>query len=59
MALARVTSNLERQIELSIDPEKARALLSTTHKNNCCAICGEECAVWVAAKYFGIALPIT
>lgn len=59
MALARVTSNLERQIELSIDPEKARALLGTTHKENCCAICGEECAVRVAAKYFGIALPIT
>lgn len=59
MALARVTLNQERQIELSIDPEKARSMLGAVNKHDCCAACGENCAAQVAAKYFGIALPIT
>jgi phosphomethylpyrimidine synthase len=55
MARARVALNIDRQIELSIDPEKARAAIDKNDRDDCCAVCGEECAAQVAAKYFGIA----
>ena len=53
MARARVALDLDRQIELSIDPEKSRAALSG-NKHSGCAVCGPGCASQVAAKYFGI-----
>ncbi|MCW3490193.1 B12 lower ligand biosynthesis ThiC-like protein BzaB [Dethiobacter alkaliphilus] len=54
MARARVALDTDRQIELSIDPEKSRAALSQKGAGGHCAACGEECASDVAAKYFGI-----
>lgn len=55
MALARVTMNMDRQIELSIDPEITKAALNNRDDQHHCAVCGEECAAQVAAKYFGLA----
>ncbi|EEG76051.1 B12 lower ligand biosynthesis ThiC-like protein BzaB [Dethiobacter alkaliphilus] len=54
MARARVALDTDRQIELSIDPEKSRAAFSQKGAGGHCAACGEECASDVAAKYFGI-----
>lgn len=54
MARARVALDMDRQVELAIDPEKARAAIGAHKKDETCAVCGEECAAQVAAKYFGI-----
>jgi phosphomethylpyrimidine synthase len=55
MARARVAMDLDRQIELSIDPETARAAVTKHHTASDCVVCGKECAAQVAAEYFGIA----
>jgi 5-hydroxybenzimidazole synthase len=55
MARARVALDLDRQITLSIDPEKTKAALAAGGDHSTCAVCGPDCAATVAAKYFGIA----
>ncbi|PKM83209.1 MAG: B12 lower ligand biosynthesis ThiC-like protein BzaB [Firmicutes bacterium HGW-Firmicutes-14] len=55
MARARVELDINRQISLSLDPGKVKAGLSEFHDHDHCAVCGEECAAQVAARYFGIA----
>lgn len=56
MARARVALDLDRQISLSIDPDKSRAALGEKAGNeHTCAVCGDECAAQIAARYFGIA----
>jgi len=57
MARARVAPDVERQIRLSIDPEKSRQALGREggEGEHHCAVCGPGCAARVAAKYFGIA----
>ncbi|NLJ28505.1 MAG: B12 lower ligand biosynthesis ThiC-like protein BzaB [Deltaproteobacteria bacterium] len=55
MARARVALNLDRQIGLSIDPEKMKANGGSGDGGHCCAVCGPQCAAQVAAQYFGIA----
>jgi len=55
MAQARTSLDLNRQISLSIDPEKTRLSLGNTNAHHHCAVCGPDCAAQIAAKYFGIA----
>lgn len=55
MAKARVALNIDRQISLSLDPEKVKTALSGKEGHHECAVCGSECAAQVAARYFGIA----
>jgi phosphomethylpyrimidine synthase len=55
MARARVALDLDRQISLSIDPEKAKAVNGSGDSSHVCAVCGPDCAARVAARYFGIA----
>ncbi|GAW91206.1 B12 lower ligand biosynthesis ThiC-like protein BzaB [Calderihabitans maritimus] len=56
MARARVALDWDRQIELSIDPEKVKANIKENGVGeHQCAVCGPGCAAQVAAKYFGIA----
>ncbi len=54
MARARVALDLEKQIELAVDPERARSLLGGAEARYTCAACGPDCAAQVAAGYFGI-----
>lgn len=55
MARARVALNLDRQVGLSLDPEKVRTLAGGEGNGHSCAVCGPQCAARVAAEYFGIA----
>ncbi|MHB1654151.1 MAG: B12 lower ligand biosynthesis ThiC-like protein BzaB [Desulfitobacteriaceae bacterium] len=55
MARARVTLDIDKQISLSVDPEKTKSTLEAGD-NHQCAVCGPECAVQVAAKYYGIGI---
>jgi phosphomethylpyrimidine synthase len=56
MAKARVALHVDRQTELSIDPELMRACCGNGNgAHSSCAVCGPRCAADVAAKYFGIA----
>ena len=55
MARARVALDLERQMGLSIDPDKLGSSRENGNGNSCCAVCGPQCAAEVAARYFGIA----
>lgn len=54
MARARKILDWERQIELAIDPELARAKRSARNRSDeeACSMCGEYCAVKMIAKYF-------
>jgi len=55
MARARVALDINSQISLSIDPDKSRAALGQNAGNeHKCAVCGDECAAQIAARYFGI-----
>jgi len=55
MAKARVAMDVDKQISLSIDPDKSRQALEEEKGDKHCALCGPDCAAQVAAKYFGIA----
>lgn len=57
MAHARIARDWDRQIGLSIDADKSRAALgeSRSGHEHTCAVCGDECAAQIAARYFGIA----
>ncbi|HJV46942.1 MAG TPA: B12 lower ligand biosynthesis ThiC-like protein BzaB [Bacillota bacterium] len=54
MANARVVLDFDRQMNLSIDPEKLRAIKGTESGDHHCTVCESECAAQIAAKYFGI-----
>lgn len=54
MARARVHGDIPKQIELAIDPERARHLLQERSGHGHCAACGRGCAADAAARYFGI-----
>jgi len=54
MARARVALDFDRQISLSLDPEKLQAAVNTGEKHCHCAVCGPDCAARIAAEYFGI-----
>jgi len=55
MARARVALDFDRQISLSIDPFKSgEALVQSKGQEHLCAVCGDQCAAQIAAKYFGI-----
>ncbi|MCF8012140.1 MAG: B12 lower ligand biosynthesis ThiC-like protein BzaB [Clostridiales bacterium] len=54
MARARVALDIDRQIELSINPEKSRQALEKSTGDHHCAVCGKNCAARAAAEYFGI-----
>ncbi len=55
MARARVALNMNQQASLSLDSEKLKESCGVGHENDCCAVCGPQCAADVAARYFGIA----
>ncbi|MDQ7792104.1 MAG: B12 lower ligand biosynthesis ThiC-like protein BzaB [Clostridia bacterium] len=56
MARAKVALDLDRQISLSIDPHRSRAALGENgEEERLCAVCGNDCAAQIAARYFGIA----
>lgn len=54
MANARVVLDFDRQMNLSIDPEKLRAIKGNGSGDQHCTVCESECAAQIAAKYFGI-----
>lgn len=54
MARSRVTGDVETQIQLALDPEKVKSALGNLTPGQPCVMCGEECAVKIAAQYFGI-----
>jgi len=55
MAKARKALDWEKQIELSIDPEKARRYRKERNNDNTetCTMCGEFCAMKVVGEYLG------
>ena len=54
MAKARVALDINKQIELSLYPDKLMAEKEKAHDEHC-AVCGKTCASQIAAEYFGIA----
>ncbi len=54
MANARVVLDFDRQMNLSIDPEKLRAIKGNGSGDHHCKVCESDCAAQIAAKYFGI-----
>lgn len=54
MANARVVLDFDRQMNLSIDPEKLRAIKGNGSGDHHCKVCESECAAQIAAKYFGV-----
>ncbi|AOY77162.1 B12 lower ligand biosynthesis ThiC-like protein BzaB [Clostridium formicaceticum] len=57
MAKARVEMNLEKQLQTAIHPEILKqAMKGQKNEDQHCSACGDDdCAMQVAAKYFGIA----
>jgi phosphomethylpyrimidine synthase len=55
MAHARKDLNWERQIALSIDPQKARRYREQSHplEDEVCTMCGKYCAIKMVRQYFG------
>lgn len=55
MARARVALDLDKQVSLSIDPVKSGTVLEPGRgQEHRCAVCGDQCAAQIAARYFGI-----
>lgn len=53
MSLARKNLDWEKQFELSIDPEKARAVWERRKsKSDACSMCGELCAIKIVKNAF-------
>ena len=54
MSKARKNLDWERQISLSIDPDKARSYRSTSQPSSedVCTMCGEFCAIKIVRDYF-------
>jgi phosphomethylpyrimidine synthase len=54
MSRARKDLDWERQISLSIDPDKARAYRSSSKpsSNDVCTMCGDFCAIKIVRDYF-------
>ncbi|OGO40268.1 MAG: phosphomethylpyrimidine synthase [Chloroflexi bacterium RBG_16_57_8] len=58
MSMARKKLDWEEQANLSIDPEKARAVHAThATTGSACSMCGNYCAMDLMAKYLGVATP--
>lgn len=55
MARARVAMDIDRQIKAALAPDKLIAAKEKGCGQRLCAACGNDCAVQVAASYFGIA----
>lgn len=55
MSKARKELNWQKQIELAIDPTKAKALREAKNDGNqeCCTMCGSYCAYKVVSSYLG------
>lgn len=54
MAIARKNLDWKKQINLSIDPEKARRFRKESKiSGNKCTMCGKYCAIDIVNKYFG------
>ena len=54
MAIARKNLDWKKQINLSIDPEKARRFRKESKiSGNKCTMCGKYCAIDLVNKYFG------
>jgi len=60
MAEARKTLNWEQQLQLAIDPEKARKKRAARNEvgEEACSMCGDYCAVKIVGEYLGKALPL-
>jgi len=55
MARARVAGDIDRQIKAALAPDRLIAAnKGNGHNGHLCVSCGADCAVQVAAKYFGI-----
>ena len=55
MSVARKHLDWETQINLSVDPEKARSIRSKyAVKGRACSMCGDYCAMDLVEKYLGI-----
>lgn len=55
MAVARKNLDWEKQIELSIDTEKAASMRKEKNEDNqeCCTMCGKFCAYKIVGEYLG------
>jgi len=55
MAKARKKLDWKKQIELSIDPEKAANMRKdkNNHDEECCTMCGKFCAYKLISEYLG------
>ena len=52
MSVARKELNWEKQVELSIDPERSRQVRSQhPPSGSACSMCGEFCALEMMEKY--------
>lgn len=60
MAEARKTLDWEQQLQLAIDPEKARKKRAARNEvgEEACSMCGDYCAVKIVGEYLGKALPL-
>jgi len=55
MSVARKRLDWDSQVDLSIDPDKAREIrLKYSVKGRACSMCGEYCAMDLVEKYLGI-----
>lgn len=55
MAIARKNLDWQKQIELSINPEKARQIRQSRQdeREDCCTMCGDFCAYKIVSQYLG------
>lgn len=55
MSKARKKLDWQRQIELAIDPDKARAMRKDKNEDDqeCCTMCGSFCAYKIVSQYLG------
>jgi len=57
MSTARKKLDWEKQVELSLDPEKARKVHSKyATRGSACSMCGNYCAMALVEKYLGISV---
>ncbi len=54
MARARKALDWEKQIDLAIDPDKARSYRSSSEPSSedVCTMCGDFCAIKIVKEYF-------
>lgn len=54
MARARAAGETERQVMLALDRCRVEKELKALDTGEACAMCGDDCAASVAARYFGL-----